>query len=59
MNRYAMHTLMLVTLALLVSLVLMISATKSEAAQKDYITPLQCFSCSVNPLEGYSHHELN
>ena len=53
MNRYAMHTLMFVTLALLVSLVLMVSATKSEAAQKDYITPLQCCSCSVNPPEGY------
>lgn len=53
MNRYAMHTLMLVTLALLASLMLMISATKSEAAQKDYITPLQCSSCSVNPLERY------
>lgn len=35
MNRYAMHTLMLVTLALLVSLVLMVSATKSEAAEPD------------------------
>lgn len=53
MNRYAMHTLMLVTLALLVSLVLMVSATKSEAAQTDFITPLQCSSCSLNPPEGY------
>lgn len=53
MNRYAVHTLMLVTLALLVSLVLMISATKSEAAQTDFITPLQCCSCSLNPPEGY------
>lgn len=35
MNHYAMHTLMLVTLALLVSLVLMVSATKSEAAEPD------------------------
>lgn len=53
MNRYAMHTLMLVTLALLASLMLMVSATKSEAAQKDYITPLQCSSCGLNPPEGY------
>lgn len=35
MNRYAMHTLMLVTLALLVSLVLMVSAAKSDAAEPD------------------------
>lgn len=33
MNRYAVHTLMLVTLALVASLVLMVSATKSEAAE--------------------------
>ncbi|MDM9617436.1 hypothetical protein [Kosakonia cowanii] len=53
MNRYAVHTLMLVTLALFVSLVLMVSATKSEAAQTDYITPLQCSFCSLNSSEGY------
>lgn len=35
MNRYAVHTLMLVTLALVASLVLMVSATKSDAAELD------------------------
>lgn len=35
MNRYAVHTLMLVTLALVASLVLMVSATKSDAAEPD------------------------
>ena len=53
MNRYAMHTLMLVTLALLVSLVLMVCATKSEAAQTDYITPLQCSFSSLNTAFPY------
>lgn len=35
MNRYAVYTLMLVTLALVASLVLMVSATKSDAAEPD------------------------
>lgn len=48
MNRYAMHTLMLVTLALLASLVLMVSATKSEARESGLTLTAQCSFSSIS-----------